>query len=334
MRTLFALAFVLGALVPASAQTLRCRFGPGATPVVTAPRKPHGAQIPIDTIVVAMQENRSSEHFFAHLRFQGQPHVRRVPRNASHPDPTNPRGPPISRFHQTRYSEVADLDHAWNGTHNEWDNGAMDGFTTANQNANDLNGSRTMGYYDSSDLPFYYSLYSQFAMGDRYFCSLLSHTFPNRFYLLTGTSFAHTRNDIPTDISQSAPPARTISAQRDNPAACLPDNIPPMLQGGDVPGMFDRYGIRVPVVVISPYSRKHYVSHRIYDHTSVLRFIETRFDLGALTRRDANADPMLRFFNFRRAAFATPPTLPTAPVDPAHRMQCSPSGAFIDPVVF
>ena len=118
------------------------------------------------------------------------------------------------------------------------------------------------------------------------------------------------------------------------PAACLPDNIPPMLQTGDVPGMFDRYGIRVPVVVISPYSRKHYVSHRIYDHTSVLRFIETRFDLGALTRRDANADPMLRFFNFRRAAFATPPTLPTAPVDPAHRMQCSPSGAFIDPVVF
>ena len=448
MRTLFALAFVLGALVPASAQTLRCRFGPGATPAVTAPRKPHGAQIPIDTIVVAMQENRSFDHYFAQLRFQGQPHVRRVPRNASNPDPTNPTGPPISPFHQTRYCEVADLDHSWNGTHNEWDNGAMDGFTTANQNANDLNGSRTMGYYDSSDLPFYYSLYSQFAMGDRYFCSLLSQTFPNRFYLLAGTSFGHIRNDIPTDPSQFAPPGGTIFEKLDNagvswsvyfeeepfgllfayfrnhpghgfpiqqfyndaaagtlphvvfvdpifnlsgqvsrnteddehppanvqvgeafvanvanalmaspqwphlamihnydehggfwdhlppPAACLPDNIPPMLQGGDVPGMFDRYGIRVPVVVISPYSRKHYVSHRIYDHTSVLRFIETRFDLGALTRRDANADPMLRFFNFRRAAFATPPTLPTAPVDPAHRMQCSPSGAFIDPVVF
>src|SRR5438874_3356559 len=159
MRTLFALAFVLGSLVPASAQPLRCRFGPGATPAVTAPRKPHGAQIPIDTIVVAMQENRSFDHYFAQLRFQGQPHVRRVPRNASNPDPTNPSGPPISRFHQTRYCEVADLDHSWNGTHNEWDNGAMDGFTTANQNANDLNGSRTMGYYDSSDLPFYYSLY-------------------------------------------------------------------------------------------------------------------------------------------------------------------------------
>src|SRR5439155_21587803 len=100
------------------------------------------------------------------------------------------------------------------------------------------------------------------------------------------------------------------------------------------PGMSDRCRIRVPVVVASPAPRTHYASHRIYDPTSVLRFIETRFDLGALTRRDANADPVLRFFNYRRAAFATPPTLPTAPVDPAHRMQCSPSGAFIDPVVF
>src|SRR5947208_2727321 len=317
MRTLFALAFVLGTLVPASAQTLRCRFGPGATPAVTAPRKPHGAQIPIDTIVVLMQENRSFDHYFAQLRFQGQPHVRRVPRNASNPDPTNPTGPPISPFHQTRYCEVADLDHSWNGTHNEWDGGAMDGFTTANQNANDLNGSRTMGYYDSSDLPFYYSLYSQFAMGDRYFCSLLSQTFPNRFYLLAGTSFGHIRNDIPTDPSQFAPPGGTIFEKLDN--AGVSWNV---------------YFEEEPFGLLFAYFRNHYVSHRIYDHTSVLRFIETRFDLGALTRRDANADPMLRFFNFRRAAFATPPTLPTAPVDPAHRMQCSPSGAFIDPVVF
>ena len=98
--------------------------------------------------------------------------------------------------------------------------------------------------------------------------------------------------------------------------------------------MFDRYGIRVPVVVVSPYSRKHYVSHRVYDHTSILRFIETRFDLPALTRRDANADPMLRLFRFRRASFATPPVLPAAPLDEAHGLQCSPSGAFIDPVEF
>src|SRR2546426_2144310 len=448
MRTLLLLALLL-VVSPTWAQSLRCRFGPGATPAVTAPKKPHGSQIPINTIVVLMQENRSFDHYFGQLRFQGQPHVRRIPpRNAPTPDPPNPTGPPISRFHQTRYCEVADLDHSWNGTHREWDNGAMDGFTAANVNANDPNGSRTMGFYDTTDLPYYYALYSTFAMADRYFAPALTQTFPNRSFLLAGTSFGNIRNDIPMNFATDfSPPGGTIFEKLDNagvtwrvyyaevpfaglfayvrqhpqvspiqqyfndaaagtlpqvvfvdpifnfsgafsknqendehppanvqageqfaktvidaimaspqwanaalfltydehggfwdhlppPAACLPDNIPPMLQGGDVPGMFDRYGIRVPVVVISPYSRKHYVSHRIYDHTSVLRFIETRFDLGALTRRDANADPMLRFFNFRRAAFATPPTLPTAPVDPAHRMQCSPSGAFIDPVVF
>jgi len=50
-----------------------------------------------------------------------------------------------------------------------------------------------------------------------------------------------------------------------------------MLEPGDVPGVFDRYGFRVPVVVVSPYSRPHLVSHVVNDHTSILRFIEVRF---------------------------------------------------------
>ena len=107
------------------------------------------------------------------------------------------------------------------------------------------------------------------------------------------------------------------------PPACVPDAIPPMLESGDVPGAFDRYGIRVPAVVVSPYARPHYVSHRVYDHTSILRFIETRFDLPALTRRDANADPMLRMFKFRQPAFATPPTLPAAPIDQQQPADCA-----------
>ena len=63
---------------------------------------------------------------------------------------------------------------------------------------------------------------------------------------------------------------------------------------------FDRYGIRVPFVAISPFARKRYVSHTVTDQTSVLRFIETRFDLPALTNRDANADPLLELFDSRR----------------------------------
>ena len=106
------------------------------------------------------------------------------------------------------------------------------------------------------------------------------------------------------------------------PRACTPDDIEPNLQSGDVPGHFDRYGIRVPFVVVSPYARKHYVSHRVYDHTSILRFIETRFDLPALTRRDANADAMLRLFRFSRPQIPVPPTLPPAVIDAQQEAAC------------
>ena len=102
------------------------------------------------------------------------------------------------------------------------------------------------------------------------------------------------------------------------PPACVPDAIPPDLKPGDEPGAFDRYGIRVPFVVVSPYSRKRYVSHTVTDQTSVLRFIETRFDLPALTNRDANADPLLDMFDFANPPFMKPPKLPAATVDPSH----------------
>src|SRR4029077_2809191 len=100
--------------------------------------------------------------------------------------------------------------------------------------------------------------------------------------------------------------------------ACTPDDVAPALQAGDDPGAYDRYGFRVPMVVVSPFARRQYVSHRVYDHTSILRFIETRFDLPALTRRDAHADAMLRMFDFGTPPFTTPPALPAAPIDQAH----------------
>jgi len=51
-------------------------------------------------------------------------------------------------------------------------------------------------------------------------------------------------------------------------------------------------------------------------------FIETRFDLPALTDRDANAEPMLDLFDFSHPALLNPPTLPAVTVDPAQLQQC------------
>jgi phospholipase C len=305
----------------------------------------------------------------------------------------------------------------------------MDGFTAANTSTNDPAGRRAMGYYDRDQIPYYYALANTFAIGDRYFSSVLSQTFPNRFYLAAGTSFGHIRNDIAifpqrtvfremdqasppvswklyvtsfsffqlfTDVQQHAsnvvpisqyyvdaangtlpqvafvesdpfgsvnqesdehPPANVQVGQRfthdvisalmrspnwassamfltydehggfydhvSPPAAPAPDDIPPMLGPGDTPAGFDRYGVRVPAIVVSPFAKAHYVSHVVYDHTSILRFIETRFGLPAMTRRDAAASPMLDFFDFANPAFLQPPSLPDAPIDPAGAAACA-----------
>jgi phospholipase C len=93
------------------------------------------------------------------------------------------------------------------------------------------------------------------------------------------------------------------------PRAPKPDNIPP--QG--VAGSYDRYGVRVPAVVVSPYARPAYVSPITHDHTSVLAFLEHKWNLPAMTHRDANARPMLDFFDFSRPALLDPPSLAPAP---------------------
>jgi phospholipase C len=107
------------------------------------------------------------------------------------------------------------------------------------------------------------------------------------------------------------------------PPAIPPDDIPPSVSTPEAPAAWNEYGLRVPAFVVSPYARKHYVSHIVHDHTSVLRFIETKFNLGALTRRDANASNLLDCFDFRRPEFLEPPAL-AAPGLPATGSTCQP----------
>ncbi len=392
----------------------------GATPAAGVAKIQH--------VVVLMQENRSYDSYFGRLHYEGQPDSTVEPTRGN-PDPLNP-GARIRPFLATSECTVADLNHSWNGTHQEWNGGKMSGFTAANVDPADPNGSRTMGTFDQSVLPFYYGLANEFSIADHYFASVLSQTFPNRFYLLTGTSFGHIANDLPpaggfkqktvfqlldeatpkvswkiylasfqveelfsyvvhhsnhiatiadykTDAangtlpqvsfvesdpfgnvnqeSDEHPPANVQVGQKFThdiisalvkspnwsssamfltydehggfydhvapPAAPKPDNIAPMLQPGDAPGAFDRYGIRVPAIVISPYARAHFVSHTVYDHTSILHFIETRFGLPTLTHRDAAADPMLGMFDFTQMSNPHP-TIPAAPIDPAGKAAC------------
>ena len=404
-----------------------CSYEAGALPVETLPAgTPHGDQIPIDHIVVLMQENRSFDHMLGQLHNEGQPAAVGLNGRNGNVDPGT--GAVITSFHQTRLCEVADLAHSWNSTHRQYNDGFMNGFVATNATPADPTGRRAMGYLTSADLPFYYALYATFAMGDRYFSSVLGPTYPNRFFLLAGTSFGRISNEYPSTPDEYGPsifellndagvtwkvyyndipfaaffagaraqpdnfveidqfhtdaangtlpqvayvdPAFVTGGENDEhppsnvqlgqafvasvidslmhspnwpssalfleydehggyydhvvpPAACVPDATPPRLTPTSEPGTFDRYGIRVPMVVVSPFSKPHFVSHRIHDHTSILRFIETRFDLPALTVRDANTDPPLEFFDFENPAFLTPPVLPNAEIDPIRAAQCT-----------
>ena len=93
------------------------------------------------------------------------------------------------------------------------------------------------------------------------------------------------------------------------PAAIEPDSIPPALASGDAPGAYNLYGPRVPAVVVSPYSKPNAVTDVVHDHTSVLATIEAKWNLPALTYRDANATTVMDFLDVKRAAFLEPPTI-------------------------
>jgi phospholipase C len=77
------------------------------------------------------------------------------------------------------------------------------------------------------------------------------------------------------------------------------------------PRRYDRYGFRVPAVIVSPYSRPDYVCTQVFDHTSVLKLVEQKWNLPPLTARDAAADAPLDALNLEGPpAFLEPPSLP------------------------
>lgn len=356
----------------------------------------------------------------------------------------------------------------WNEAHVDWDLNDYLGTSPAKLNGfvktaadlarqqsptfMDTNGLRAMGYFDGSDLNFYYFMASNFGTSDRWFSPVMSRTQVNRMYLLSSTSQGHvyplappygaltattifeelqnagiswkiyvnpvgtscnasdssclmgysyinmfsyaqkiantpsllqnivpisqfltdaqngtlpqvaliepasgaSLDEHPADIDTSSPSdiqagakyaESLITALMTSPnwkdslmfftydefggfydhvspqQMPSPDGIQPIdLQPGDIcdgSGQlgtgtcdFTWTGYRVPMIVISPFAKKNFVSHTVRDYTAMLKFIETRFNLPALTKRDAAQADMSEFFDFTNVPWATPPTPP------------------------
>jgi phospholipase C len=75
----------------------------------------------------------------------------------------------------------------------------------------------------------------------------------------------------------------------------------------------------VPAIVVSPYSKPNAVTNVVHDHTSVLATVEAKWNLPALTYRDANAKTVKDFLDLQAPAFLQPPVIaePPAPVGAA-----------------
>jgi phospholipase C len=153
----------------------------------------------------------------------------------------------------------------------------------------------------------------------------------------------------PTDIS-------TIAVNADAYKPCVPAApgdlhcdlmaaVDPGTTSTDDPavnGFAAQLGFRIPNMVVSPFTKKHYVSHIPMDHTAIIKFVENRFiDNDAtgqgpthLTARDAAQPNLLDFFDFTGVPWATPPTQTSTP-PPVPVTQSAPPGAgSCNPVVF
>ncbi len=131
---------------------------------------------------------------------------------------------------------------------------------------------------------------------------------------------------ITTDISSIAvnpdgynpcvPPGGVPNVHCDLNPGTAPGSFPdPGANPGDAPaqeGFAAQLGFRLPNMIISPYTRRHYVSHTPMDHTAVIKFVENRFiGSGAhLTNRDAVQPDLSEFFDFQNVPWAIPPTPP------------------------
>ncbi|HEX6984005.1 MAG TPA: alkaline phosphatase family protein, partial [Planctomycetaceae bacterium] len=154
----------------------------GGFPAIIRAANPNAADTPLEHVVISMQENRSFDHYFGFAPWIGS---FGPPAGYSQPDGS---GGSVAPY---RFTDLVtpDVPHSWTAVHEQWNGGAMDGFYT---NA----GIWAMGYYTAAELPFYYSLHDSSTLCANFFCSLLGPTWPNRFYLMSGTSGGITTNGL------------------------------------------------------------------------------------------------------------------------------------------
>ncbi|MBZ0254218.1 MAG: hypothetical protein K8I02_12835, partial [Candidatus Methylomirabilis sp.] len=143
------------------------------------------ADVPVDTFLYVMIENRSYDHYFGALTLE-EGRAEAVGLSADMENKL-PDGTPVRPYRLDDLC-VYDPPHSWDESHAQFNDGALDRFVL--EHYEDWKDSpyldriapQVMGYHNRAQLPFYYGIADEFALGARYFCSLLGPTSPNRYY--------------------------------------------------------------------------------------------------------------------------------------------------------
>lgn len=214
-RPLLLTLFSFAALFLAGCRGLTADPQPSQPP---PPPQETGSLESVKHIIVTMQENRSFDHYFGKLGAYRQAHgygqasdIDGIPADASNPDP---QGVPVNNFHlQTMCME--NLTPDWLESHGDYNLGNLNfpendykgnGYVSnaaglagccVPQPAFDLRGVRAIGWYDETDLPYYYFMASNFAMSDRFFSPLPGNSVPNRVFGLAATTYGYLHTEMP-----------------------------------------------------------------------------------------------------------------------------------------
>jgi phospholipase C len=116
------------------------------------------------------------------------------------------------------------------------------------------------------------------------------------------------------------------------PAATPPGDTQPGSKYNQYGFTFGQYGVRVPAVVVSPLIPANLIDHRLYDHSSIPKTLETIFGLPALTARDAGANDVTPLLSLPAARLDAPTSLPDPafPTAPLVAMRAAPPDATVD----
>jgi len=149
---------------------------------------PAPRNLPVDTFVVLMMENRSFDHYLGWLPgADGRQDGLAYATNDGQTLATHRLAPD---FQGCAFN---DPDHSWEGGRTQVNGGAMDGFLRSGDND-----AFSVGYYAQEDLPFIPAAAQAFTAYDRFFCSLLASTYPNREYMHAAQSYGNKDNSLPS----------------------------------------------------------------------------------------------------------------------------------------